>query len=592
MSGEFSPDAAVNYLDNITSRYYLFNPEIVHLITGITTLENRSMGSLRMGYRVAEKKHQTQLICLAIGIITIVSTLPFVSSYLFGWDSAQFAFGIHDFNIEKHQPHPPGFPVLIFLARMLYFFLGDANLSLIGIMLTFSVAASVAYYLFIYDITGDRVLSVFSTLFFICNPVFWFNREVALTYAADALAGTLLPYLAYRIVYKHDARYIYPLAASLAIMGGVRSFLIPLFSLLFIYSLLHIRKESAGCAGPLSFTDFDFKKIMAGVVIFMVAILLWFLPVSFLSGGPGHYLRVNSEYFNSIAKDSSWLSGAPWRVTHTQIRLVISALFAGITGIMIPIAFLAIIKIKQAVMRKTADSGAEKTRTGTGALFVLCWIVPSLLIYGFVHFGNAGYVLTIVPVFHIIATFGMKHMLTRRIGVIILAMLLALQCSLFICMPSIYALPMANPGKTEEYGTIMKLVYRYDPWLLLFNANTVKEFNARMQRIITEIDACMKKTGGGKKTLILVPASDTLTGWRSYFRQLQYYYRTRTVTRVDNNGVISADSGFIVFIPDTVRVADPPRNGNLIRRKTIYCCHIGDTDRIVLRDNLLMWSKK
>lgn len=37
------------------------------------------------------------------------------SPYLDEWDSVQFAMGIREFNLWKHQPHPPGYPVYIFL---------------------------------------------------------------------------------------------------------------------------------------------------------------------------------------------------------------------------------------------------------------------------------------------------------------------------------------------------------------------------------------------------------------------------------------------------------------------------------------------
>ncbi len=38
-------------------------------------------------------------------------------------DSVQFALGVKESNIIKHQLHPPGFPVHIFLGKILNFFL-------------------------------------------------------------------------------------------------------------------------------------------------------------------------------------------------------------------------------------------------------------------------------------------------------------------------------------------------------------------------------------------------------------------------------------------------------------------------------------
>lgn len=37
------------------------------------------------------------------------------SPFLDEWDSVQFALGVREFNLWKHQPHPPGYPVYVFV---------------------------------------------------------------------------------------------------------------------------------------------------------------------------------------------------------------------------------------------------------------------------------------------------------------------------------------------------------------------------------------------------------------------------------------------------------------------------------------------
>ena len=51
----------------------------------------------------------------AIGLFFICSTLYFAtrSPALDEWDSVQFALGVGDFNLWRHQPHPPGYPAYI-----------------------------------------------------------------------------------------------------------------------------------------------------------------------------------------------------------------------------------------------------------------------------------------------------------------------------------------------------------------------------------------------------------------------------------------------------------------------------------------------
>jgi len=54
----------------------------------------------------------------AVLIFTAAFAIYFVtrSPGLDEWDSVQFAMGIREFNLWKHQPHPPGYPLYIFLA--------------------------------------------------------------------------------------------------------------------------------------------------------------------------------------------------------------------------------------------------------------------------------------------------------------------------------------------------------------------------------------------------------------------------------------------------------------------------------------------
>src|SRR5439155_13400219 len=63
--------------------------------------------------------------------VTLVTRLPFQSKLLYHYDSVQFALALEKYDPYLHQPHPPGYFLYVMAGKVLYFFLANANLSLI-----------------------------------------------------------------------------------------------------------------------------------------------------------------------------------------------------------------------------------------------------------------------------------------------------------------------------------------------------------------------------------------------------------------------------------------------------------------------------
>ena len=48
-----------------------------------------------------------------MAVVFLALHLPFLPASLEDLDSINFALGVRDFDVARHQPHPPGYPVYI-----------------------------------------------------------------------------------------------------------------------------------------------------------------------------------------------------------------------------------------------------------------------------------------------------------------------------------------------------------------------------------------------------------------------------------------------------------------------------------------------
>ena len=53
----------------------------------------------------------------ALALVYVLAHLPFLAPSLEDIDSVNFALGVRDFDVARHRPHPPGYPVYIALAK-------------------------------------------------------------------------------------------------------------------------------------------------------------------------------------------------------------------------------------------------------------------------------------------------------------------------------------------------------------------------------------------------------------------------------------------------------------------------------------------
>ncbi len=102
------------------------------------------------------------------------------SHWLDDWDSVQFALALDDFDLRKHQPHPPGYPVYIAAAKVLRTVVPDAAAAL-TLLSSLAGAACASLFFLITRRDLDRTTALASTLIMAVSPLFWLQAGLALT---------------------------------------------------------------------------------------------------------------------------------------------------------------------------------------------------------------------------------------------------------------------------------------------------------------------------------------------------------------------------------------------------------------------------
>jgi hypothetical protein len=281
--------------------------------------------------------------------------------YAYHWDSSQYARGEDHFDIARHQPHPPGYPLWVSAARALRGTAGNPYTPQVILALVFTLAGLACFR----RLTGDGG----ATLLLGFSPVVMLAAAVPMTYAVDLFASSLGAWLAWRW-WQGNGRWAAAGSAALAVTMGFRpsgvAFLLPLLA----YALYRLAKQEPWRAGGAA---------AAGAAIFS----LWYVPTASSCGGFAAYSALNRAQFLETAGQTSALLGAPLLV-HVKM-LVEAALYLAMGAV-------ALLPLAAARLRRGGG-----WRTQRGGLFYALWVAPCLLFLLLLHCPAAGYVVLLLP---------------------------------------------------------------------------------------------------------------------------------------------------------------------------------------------------
>jgi hypothetical protein len=301
-----------------------------------------------------------------LAVLTLASRWPYRARMLYNCDAVQFALALREFDVAKHQPHPPGYLLYVGLGRLVNQWVGDPAQAYVGLAMLFSAATTFIVY-WLARRLYDRPTAVASAALLAVSPLFWFYGAVGLTYAGEAFGASLVAWWAWGAL-SGRAGHAYLGALGLGLVGGIRpSVLVLTFPLWLGCAALGLR---------------SWRLVVLGLGLVAAAVLAWLLPMILLSGGLASYIDVSAQLYGSVVLPTSVLGGS-LVITFAQVRYLAESIIVGLGPL--AIAFLAL------------PTYARRAGWNREEWFLLAWMVPPAAFYALVHFGQAGYVLTFLP---------------------------------------------------------------------------------------------------------------------------------------------------------------------------------------------------
>lgn len=227
---------------------------------------------------------------LAVTVVFLVAHAACLPASLADLDSINFALGVRDFDVSRHQPHPPGYPVFIAAAKAstaLVETVGVAAPAVRGLSLLSAVAGAtlipLLFVLFL-ALTADRTVAAWAAVVTAAAPLFWFNAlrplsDVTGLAVAVAAQVLLIVVILQRRPPGDRARWVALGAMVCGVAIGVRS-----QNFLMTLPLL-------GAAVLVPRSGLREKDRLIALAMAVAGVLLWAVPMLIVSGGLESYLQ-------------------------------------------------------------------------------------------------------------------------------------------------------------------------------------------------------------------------------------------------------------------------------------------------------------
>ncbi len=207
-------------------------------------------------------------IAFLLATIGFLLRFCFISPYLEGWDSVDFALGLKDYDLSKYQPHFPGYPVYMLFAKLLFSIFKNDVFSL---TLTSAIFGSLTIIPFFYLSSWmyDRRTALLASVLLMINPMHWLMSATALSDVMGLFFMVFAVFLLYKAVmiqnHKKELRLLTWASLVMGIGFGVRIAYFPHITMLGLAIFMCARKANREC-GKAKVVVLPFLALMGSLL--------------------------------------------------------------------------------------------------------------------------------------------------------------------------------------------------------------------------------------------------------------------------------------------------------------------------------------
>jgi hypothetical protein len=234
---------------------------------------------------------------LVLALIFLAFHLPYLPASLEDLDSVNFALGVRAFDVAHHQPHPPGYPVFILIAKAARVVTGSEARALALVSVVAGTLGVLAMGALFGRLDRDRGPSAWSTAAVgvaMTAPMYWFTAARPLSDVAGLAAALAVQAMT---LYASTSRALAAAAFCAGLGAGLRSQVLWLTVPLLIVRAWALRQSPIpnphSAINPQS--AIRNPQYVVALLAFTGGLLLWCIPLVIVTGGPAAYLRALAD---------------------------------------------------------------------------------------------------------------------------------------------------------------------------------------------------------------------------------------------------------------------------------------------------------